>query len=64
MRALVPTASVLVCRPEPCAGYGREMTTLVGRGVGGFYLFHHHPWLVVVVLVGLIVGILYLQRKH
>ena len=45
-------------------GYGREMTTLVGRGVGGFYLFHHHPWLVVIVLVALIAGILYQQRDR
>lgn len=40
------------------------MTTLVGRGVGGFYLFHHHPWLVVILLVALIAGILYLQRNN
>lgn len=37
---------------------------MVGRGVGGFYVFHNHPWLVVVVLVALIAGILYLQRNR
>ena len=40
------------------------MATLVGRGVGGFYLFHNHPWFVVVILICLVAGILYLQRRR
>jgi F0F1-type ATP synthase assembly protein I len=32
--------------------------------VGGFYLFHNHPWLVVVVLIGVIAAVLYMQRRR
>ena len=34
------------------------------RGVGGFYLLHQHPWLVVVVLVVVIALVVYLQRRR
>ena len=45
-------------------GYGRTMTTLIGRrGVGGFYAFHHHPWLVVVLLAVVVALIVWQQRK-
>ena len=46
------------------ANYGRGMTTLIGRrGVGGFYAFHHHPWLVVV-LLAVVVGVVIWQQRN
>lgn len=38
---------------------------LIGRrGIGGFYLLNHHPWLVVVALVVVIALVWYLQRRR
>jgi uncharacterized protein (TIGR03382 family) len=37
---------------------------LIGRrGVGGLYLLHHHPWVVVIALAVLVV-VLWLQRRR
>jgi hypothetical protein len=40
------------------------VTALIGRrGVGGFYLLHHHPWVLVLALA-VVVGVLLWQRRR
>jgi hypothetical protein len=40
------------------------MVPLIGRGVGGFYLLHQHPWLVVAVLLIVVAVVLYRQQRR
>jgi len=41
------------------------MTTLVGRrGIGGFYLLHNYPWLVVAALVIVVAVAVYMRRNR